>query len=356
LANNNIKQTKSFKNKQIVLIAFILCLLLFLISCSSNENSSTFSTWTISPSASATCPHDIQLTTPEGWGATTRLIIILFDPTSISDQSLVMINGDRINDISTFISRIIPEIMYPGDQLSIFELGTSLHYSEARVARLFSDVTLPQLFSAPSPAVTFTPYPTFTLATAGYERILQNNLIHSLNTSIAMTETANADLYSCQAAAWNGNLEATSTAWETISNGEEERICNDAENLILEENDNRGATDELFYGGVYYGLSFATIDLLSDCDNYSECILIIIDDLHTWNRSEPDDLETNINLSGINSIYAIMPDCSDVNQPDCSDLQTFWTNEFHRFGANIDEIFFFNGRRAESDLLLEMRR
>jgi hypothetical protein len=113
----------------------------------------------------------------------------------------------------------------------------------------------------------------------------------------------------------------------------------------------RSVSSELTFGGLYYGLYFATVDLKADCAKFDECDLIIVDDLHYYRKNNPDNLP--ISLNGAN-IYVIQPGCRDINQPDCTDLQSYWTTAFSKFDAG--KMFFWNGVRAEFNLLGEIRR
>ena len=124
-------------NKAILkLILFFNLLVIILIACGPEPtNEPGYSTWTPSPSATATCPPNISLSTPEGWGLSTRLIVILYDPRSMGDQYLELANGEKTQDIPFFIRRIVPMLMKPRDQVAVFQLGYS-DYNAARITRL----------------------------------------------------------------------------------------------------------------------------------------------------------------------------------------------------------------------------
>jgi len=110
--------------------------------------------------------------------------------------------------------------------------------------------------------------------------------------------------------------------------------------------------EELDYGGVYYGLNFASTVFQNNCSQYTNCILLVVDDLHVWRKHNPDNL--TINLSGV-KVYVIMPDCRDIDQPSCTALQEYWDNEFKQFGVN-DKPIYWNGIRVESNLLKDIGR
>ena len=105
------------------------------------------------------------------------------------------------------------------------------------------------------------------------------------------------------------------------------------------------------YGGLYYGLYFASVDIKSDCAKYDECDLVIVGDLRVYGKHNPNNLP--IALKGVNT-YVIMPNCRDLNQPNCADLQTYWTTEFEGFG--VTNITYWNGVRAEYNLLGKLGR
>jgi hypothetical protein len=100
------------------------------------------------------------------------------------------------------------------------------------------------------------------------------------------------------------------------------------------------------YGGLYYGLYFATVDFKADCSRFDACYLVILDDLTYWGLHNPAKLP--IDLKGIN-VYAVMPNCRDINQPDCTELQDYWKAEFEGFGAISST--YLNGLRVELNLM-----
>lgn len=114
-------------------------------------------------------------------------------------------------------------------------------------------------------------------------------------------------------------------------------------------------TNELFYGGVYDGLSFATRVFQSDgagCANYTSCTLIIIDDLQLWGNHNPDNLP--IDLGGVNA-YVVLPHCRDIDNTACQETITYWNTEFENFGIESPPQY-WNGERAEINLLAAIRR
>ncbi|KAF0108958.1 MAG: hypothetical protein FD146_2 [Anaerolineaceae bacterium] len=329
-------------------------LFLFLLgSCGGNGPINGVATWTPRPSATATCPSNIQLSTPDGYRTTSRMIVILYDPWSIGDQSLEMENGDKITDIPLFVSRIIPDLMGSSDLVSVFQLGYD-SFNDARVLRLNSYITPPELYAVPSPFATLTPLPPTTTPEIGYGGVATKKAIQVHNTAKPATETANNAIYNCQKDLWNNIIAATATAWEQIDSNEVNRIGTAVAGDIKNAEVSRGRTDELYNGGLYWGLSFATQDLETYCGNYADCILIIIDDLHTWGKHNPDNLYINLNY--VSKVYVIMPDCRDINQPDCAQLQTYWDSEFPGLGVNLDERVYLNGERVEINLIQAIGR
>ena len=305
---------------------------------------------TPSPSGSPTCPVNIQLSTPIGVNQSTRLIVILYDPRVQVNPGLDLSNGERITDIAQFVSKIIPDIMGPGDEISVFQLGFDT-YPAARVTRQYSYLTIyPQLYVAPS-LQTLTPLPPTSIPTPGYGEVATQNASRVLATQRAAAEASNLANYNCAAVYYNENIRSTATAWKQMQVADINGISTAEVSDFGTVTPSRRMSSELTYGGVYYGLYFASVDIKADCAKYDECDLIIVDDLSIYLKHNPDHLP--IALNGVN-VYAIMPGCRDINQPDCADLQSYWTSEFQGFG--VSNITFWNGVRAEINLLGKIGR
>ena len=345
-------RTRVRKSTGVKLVLVLLFLIFFLLgACGVTPTIDGVKTWTPSPSATATCLPNSSLSTPKGWSTSTRMVIILFKSESNGSQDLELSNGERAQDIPSFVNRIIPEIMGPGDQTSIFQLGYK-KYENARVTRLFSYISRPQLYDTPSvnkilPTVlkpVGTPQPGLVgIATAnGYKAQL---------TEVAATATANKVDYDCNIAFWNNNAQFTATAWEPIQTAEIATISGKAATEI--SNSEQGNGGKLSYPSyeLYDGLLNAAIDLgdsTTGCKNYNRCILVIIDDLLPWVVNPPNNLQ--IDLSQVSDVYVIMPNCASINQPSCKLFQSYWTPELQKFGI-VNAPVYLNGDRVETNLL-----
>ena len=113
------------KKASLKLALLFVFLVTILGSCifPANDGDPRYATWTPSPSATPTCAPNIQLSTPEGWDTSSRFIVFLFDPRFTGNQQLELLSGEKIQDIPFFVSKIIPVLMKPGDQVSVFQLG-----------------------------------------------------------------------------------------------------------------------------------------------------------------------------------------------------------------------------------------
>ena len=349
------------KSKKAILkliLAFNL-LLIILVACggaSTSDEDDGYATWTPSPSSTPTCVPNIQLSTPEGWGTSSRLIVVLYDPRTTENRDLELTNGEKTQDIPYFITRIIPMLMRPSDQVSIFQLGYS-SYDSARVTRLYSYTTAPQLYNTPSPRETLTPLPPTTIPSPGFQAVATQNFVRTQLTARASTEAAAEAKYSCEVNYWNDNVKLTATAWDGTATAEiggiSDQLDTEIENFKNSGNatEKPFSTNELYYGGVYYGLNFASTVFQSDCKKYNECILIIIDDLETWGENNPENLPIDL---GKVKIYSILPNCKDLDQPSCVKLREYWTVEFEKFGA-VDMVY-WNETRVELNLLSAIGR
>lgn len=344
------------KSKKTVLrlALFFNLLLIILVACQPGSKTPApgYATWTPSPSATATCIPNISLSTPEGWGSS-RLIVILFDPRSMGDQYLELENKEKTQDISFFVGRMIPRLIKPGDQISVFQLGYS-SFDDAVVTRLFSYVEVPQLYNTPSPRETLTPLPPTNVPTPGFVAVATHNAVVVQSTQRAGTETANKARYGCEVIYWNNIVMSTATAWGAIATseiGELNKKLNEEMKDFYEIDDDQiretpFKTNELYYGGLYNGLNFASTVFRAECKNYTECILLIVDDLQFYGQNNPDNLP--IDLKGI-KIDVVIPNCRYIDQPSCMKVRDYWNNEFIKFGAGEAE--YWNGVRVEINLL-----
>jgi len=260
-------------------------------------------------------------------------------------------NGERTQNISTFLTKVIPMLLKPGDNVAVFQLGYSA-YDNGRVMRIDSSVMVPQLYNTPTHKATLTPLSPTTVPTPGYAPIATANYVRPLLTARANTEQANDAIYHCQVDFWNRVVQLTATPWQltaTASTGViGDEIRKDFQTFYQDTSRKEVPyhSDELNNGGVYYGLNFASTVFQGNCKDGKECLLIIIDDLHLWKKDNPDHLP--IDLKGV-SVYSIMPQCNDMADPECTELMRYWNAEFDRFGVQTHT--YWNGVHSGSNLL-----
>jgi hypothetical protein len=181
--------------------------------------------------------------------------------------------------------------------------------------------------------------------------VATKNAFIGTSTARAVVEAANSASYNCQVLYYNANVRSTATAWRQMQVADVNNISTAEVSDFATVTPGKLNLSELVYGGLYYGLYFASVDFKADCAKYDECDLVIVDDLHVYGKHNPQNLP--IALNGVN-LYVIEPDCRDINQPDCADLQSYWTSEFQGFGVN--NILYWNGIRAELNLVGKIGR
>lgn len=350
-----MKTSQRRARKSLAIIILSILILTILGSCNKIQNiAGPVSTWTPLPSATPTCPLDIGLSTPVGWSTSTRMIVILYKPQSLGAQNLQLKDGGTAQDIPSFVKRIIPKIMEPGDQTSVFQLGYK-RYEDARVTRLYSYISRPQLYDTPSlnkilPTVVKlvgTPQP-------GLVGVATANGYKAQETAAAAVATANKIEYDCRINLWNGNAQFTATAWDPIQNTELGNISGTATADFGNFEQNLFGKKPSYSGWeLYDGLVNATIDLKTDCSEYNQCVLVVVDDLLPWINNPPSNLQ--IDLSEISNIYVIMPNCKDINQPSCTMFQDYWNKEFKNYGFNATPVY-WNANRVEENLLTAFGR
>jgi hypothetical protein len=343
------------KAEKISLMIFFLLFLLVLAGCGEDSPfEGNVTPHSPTPSPTPTCPPDIRLSTPEGWKTTTRLTVVLFNPDSMGGQYLEMEDGEHVKDIVEFVKIIIPKLLGPSDHLAVFHLGFA-SYEKSRISNLGSDLSIPQFYNTPAPYDTVTPRPTpEKTPEAGMLRVQATQEAKSYQTQVAQINSENAAIYNCQTVLWNETAAADAAAWEVTKIARNTKIENETfQGFDDFSTEGIYRTDELKHGGLYYGLSFATVILDARCADYDECVILIIDDLSYWMKDNPDQLD--IDLQG-SKIYTIMPNCEDIDQPSCTELLNFWRDEFINFGSNPNVTFWNGKQQVETQLLKELRR
>lgn len=185
-------QTKHKFFSSLVIVISILALSIG--SCSPQPPTGVV-THTFTPSLTPTC-LPVSLSTPEGWRISSHLYVIIYDPRSTENGVLGFENRETTQDVVAFIRKLAPELMNPGDQLSIFQLGYSL-YEAAQVTRISSYTTIPPLYNTPSPGSTLTPLPEPTIA-GGFGPIQATNQAKMIQTQRAFVEEQFDSEYNCQ--------------------------------------------------------------------------------------------------------------------------------------------------------------
>lgn len=347
------KNNKFFSGLVLLLFLFFLSL----VSCTIDGMEGVV-THTPTVTLTPTC-LPVSLSTPDGWAAATKLFVILYDPRSTGEGYLEFESREKTQDITVFIRKVTPRFVRPGDQLAIFQLGYS-SYDAAQVTRLSSYTNIPPLYNTPSPGATLTPLPIPTLE-GGFAPIQATNQAKGIQTQRAVIEAQYESEYNCQKQYWNENVGATASIWNITATAEvadlTQRLEFDFDHFLKnpETLEIPFRTNELYYGGVYDGLGFATRIFQSDgagCDKYTSCTLLIFDDMELWGHNNPDNV--SIELGNVNS-YIIMPDCKDIDNTACQDTITYWNTEFEKFGAAKSPQY-WNGDRAEINILDAIRR
>lgn len=331
-----------------VKVTFILMFfaLLVLGACNPSENTGyRIQTYTPTASATPTCKPGSGILTPANWEKSpSQLIVVLYDPRfyisrlgdSDNGQYLELLDGEKTRDIPYFLSRVVPALMKPSDQVAIFELGYS-SFDNARVGRLRSELTPPPLYNTPAPPKAVTPAPTLGTPTPGFEWVARVNAYQGTSTAVAETATESAQQYNCTLDYYNHNILLTSVAYDTASTAEANRVITELGTGLavsstprIISNEKQFGTNELYYGGVYYGLSFATTIFQSQCNKYDNCLLYIVSDMHYYGLNNPDKLP--IDLKGVHT-YVIMPSCLDLDEGNCKERVEYWSSEFSAYGS-----------------------
>lgn len=324
----------------------ISLLSLIITSCGFAETVTGITSTPVTPSPTLTptlyCPP-VELDVAE-LKVNSTFVVVLFDEKIIKDFPLVYENGQKEYEVYLFLSNLLPRVLGPGSEYSLFRLGYR-YYDEAKIARDASRIiTAPDLVSTPVP-----PDPLTAVPIPSVSGVVMADVIATKEyaTQVAQQQAINTQMaieYQCQLTVYDGLYKATEVAWDVTQKAEQERIN---ESILTFQPSPSNTNDERPLGGnnVYEGLSHVTVDLSSRCPAYSRCVLIVIDELEDWRSQKPDHLE--INLEGY-EIVLITPSCSDIVSPECKKLQNKWGELFtSSFNAKQENITFANSFGSE---------
>ncbi len=258
------------------------------------------------------------------------------------------LDGRTTGDAFAFIKDVLPELLGPGDQYSIFRLGYR-SYEAARVDRYSSKIMeSPQIGATPAPYAilpSITP-PIIYTDEAVLQKIKDENAYKTAVAEQQATATQQDFEYHCNIAAFDNMFAATATMWSVTQTAVSTEISSKLDEASTPP---AVALQTPFADTVYEGLSEATVDFEAQCSHYDKCALLIIDDLYDWRNTTPDHKipDLHINLKNV-EIISIMPNCTDIYQPSCKNTQNLWTDELKGFGAKSVE--YVNGNGNENSL------
>lgn len=337
-------------------VYFVTTVLVFagLLISSCNLDTSTITGITptpIPPSPTLrVCPPTALLNNEDDLKIHPKLIVILFDPNSTMGRKVLeYADGSKTMDILEFLDHLLPNILGPGDQVSLFSLGFR-SYNAARLDRYISKISdSPHIVSTPSYPETLTPIPLPTKSNVGLEEY-QGKIEHE--TAVAAqyaTATQIVFEYQCALQDYQNIYQATATQWSATKEVEANAISTQIQAL-------RAATPQaketpFAYNNVYEGLAHVTVDFGNLCGSYERCILLIFDDLNDWrNSSSRNDIPSylKINLKKV-EVLAILPQCGDIFEPTCKATQDLWTDEIKSVGAS--RVDYYNGDRLKQILI-----
>ncbi len=339
-----------------VISVFVFTLATIVSSCNYNDvvaNITDITPTPVTPSPTPRLCPKIVFDPASGLKVTRTLLVILFDEDATENQQVLeFVSGKRTHDVARFIDDLLPKVLGPGDEYSIFELGYRT-YEGARYGRHSARISeAPDIFPTPVSHETLTPVATPAIAegTPGLVIIQQRNQYGTAvaNQQATSTQLAFEDL--CEVNAYATAYHSTNVAW-TVTN---QAVSIEIATSVVRSTANAPDPIETPFAEnvVYEGISHASIDFKSLCSQYDKCVLLIIDNLIDWRNTRPDNKIPDyleFNLKNV-QVIAVIPTCKDLNAPSCTRLQDLWTDEFILFGSK-NPVIYLNGNRLEERLL-----
>ncbi len=350
----NKKHVRTFSWMMIVL-AFSL---LMLSGCNLGADVTGITPTPVTPSAtSRVCPplapgHLATLT------LTKTFLVILFNENATEGRSVLeFADRSKTSSVLDFMNGVLPELMGPGDQNSMFRLGYR-SYESARYNRFGSSISsAPASFPTPKPHATLTPIPTPDVAsgTPGLVIVQHRTQYESALAVQRATATEMAFQDHCMYLAYATAAQGTVAAWTATIQSDNDDMATQA--IGTDAEGTPSPTEPPFAPHVVYeGLGHATIDLQTYCALFDSCKLLIIDEMIDWrNVGLQSKIPANIriDLHGVD-IIVVMPNCKDLNQPSCTSVQGLWTAQFDHYGARSTT--YLNGEKLEQQLVKLIRR
>lgn len=325
---------------------------LLLSSCKLDPGTITGITPTpITPSPTPrVCPSAINLDGIDDLELHPKLIVILFDPNSTKGQKVLeYTNGSKTGDILEFLDHLLPNILGPGDEVSLFSLGFR-SYNAARLDRYVSRISdSPRIVPTPRYPETLTPVPSPTKSGVGLDDYKANVEYQTAVADQYATATQVVFEYQCALQDYQNIYQATATQWSVTKAVEATAISTQIQAL-------RTATPQALEtpfapNNVYEGLAHVTVDFSNLCGKYERCVLLIFDDLIDWRNiplrnDMPEYLQIDLHKV---EVIAILPQCTTIFEPSCKAIQDLWTDELKSVGAT--RVDYYNGDRLEKILI-----
>jgi hypothetical protein len=268
------------------------------------------------------CPPATDLNGIDDLEIHPKLIVILFDPNSTKGQKVLeYTNGSKTGNILEFLDHLLPEILGPGDEVSLFTLGFR-SYNAARLDRYVSKISdSPRLVPTPRYPETLTPVPSPTNSRVGLDDYKAKVEYQTAVAEQYATATQVVFEYQCALQDYQNIYQATATQWSVTKAVEATAISTKIQ--ALQTATPQALETPFAPNNVYEGLAHVTVDFNNLCEKYERCILLIFDDLTDW-RNAPlhNDMPgyLQINLSKI-EVIAILPQCTTIFEPSCKAVQ-----------------------------------
>ena len=311
-------------------------------------------TGTIAPTPTPNCPPiSDEILTSNEIIIVPNNVIFLFDLDYASQYNYEMSNGNLVQGIYPFLNQTLLTFMDTGDRVSQFRTGFR-YYEDGRIDRQQSDITIaPDLPSTPEPLPKYSPYPTIEpySETVGLSGVTYQAMIvkWERENELHIQEYADKEFdHRCDLKLWTDNYEATAIPWEVTRTADR---ANFLKEFTTENQNFLSGIDpletELGRRVLLDGLSHVTVDIGNTCEEFSRCVLVIVDEFEDYREKVPDYM--NVNLVNV-EIIGIMPHCEDIYQPNCLERQEIWKQFFSSFEAT--SVVFTNGENLEEFLKL----
>lgn len=232
----------------------------------------------------------------------------------------------------------------PGDKF--FMLDMNAQGFDASIVAKGQVETVSAPLAPPSPTVFPTntpPLPAMSTPQGALAQQVATQSANATSVSVRMETTKSAFEYQCANQSWSNQYLVISREWEKQK---DESVGKFIEDLKMKQSEieigNGGTRNQ-----VWEGLSYASLIMKNECDNFDRCVLIVFSDMQESRSVKPEEL--NVDLRNV-EVLGVMLNCKLIYSPECGNWVETWKGYLFSNDINAKSVDFINGEDLERTL------